>query len=126
MIPSRPGWKGCTMRIRCRSEIAALALIVLAACKPGDGADAPLPPVGEARMEIEAAACKKRGGDWIETEGARLCAMRTRDTGKACRTSDDCVGACLARSMTCAPVKPLVGCNEIITSGGLRVTECVQ
>jgi len=114
------------MRIRCRSELAALVLIALAACKPGGGDEAPLPAVGEARMALEQAACEKRGGNWIEASGARLCATRTRDSGKSCRTGADCEGACLARSMTCAPVQPLTGCNEIITSAGLRVTECVQ
>ena len=115
------------MRIRCRSEIAALALICLAACKPREKAEAPLEPVGAAKMALEQAACEKRGGAWILAEsGTRLCATRTRDGGKACRTKSDCAGACLARSMTCAPMIPLTGCNEIVTSAGLRVTECVQ
>jgi len=115
------------MRIRCRSELAALALVLLVACKPGgERAVAPLPPVGEAKVALEQAACVKRGGDWISRGDAQLCATRTRDNGKACRTASDCQGACLARSQTCAPVTPLTGCNDIITSVGLRVTECVN
>lgn len=119
------------MPIRCRSEALALGLmLVLAACKPAaeraTGADAPLPPVGEAKMALEQAACEKRGGQWVAEGGAKFCLNRTRDAGKACRTGTDCQGDCLARSQTCAPVVPLVGCNEIVTSAGLRVTECVQ
>lgn len=116
------------MRIRCRSDLAVLALmVVLAACKPAaERAEAPLPPVGEAKMALEQAACEKRGGQWVAEGAGKFCLNRTRDAGKACRTGADCQGDCLARSQTCAPVTPLVGCNEIVTSGGLRVTECVQ
>lgn len=116
------------MRIRCRSDWAALGLIVLAlaACKPGEKAPEPLPPVGAARVALEKAACVKRGGDWAGGAGAQFCLERLNDAGKACRTGADCAGACLARSMTCAPVRPLLGCNEIITSAGLRVSECVN
>lgn len=116
------------MRIRCRSEMRALALslaaaVLLVGCKPDDGK---LEPVGESLMQLEQAACEKRGGEWKSDGSARFCLNRTRDGGQSCRTARDCESACLARSMTCAPVKPLVGCNEVITSGGLRVTECVD
>lgn len=115
------------MRIRCRSEALALMLLAaLAACKPGEKAPAPLPPVGEAKMALEQAACEKRGGQWAGSSGARVCLERLKDGGKSCATGADCEGDCLARSMTCAPVRPLLGCNEIITSAGLRVSECVN
>lgn len=73
-------------------------------------------------------ACERRGGQflpWGKTS-AFACFTTPKDAGKACRTSDDCSTVCLARSLTCAPVTPLYGCNEIITGGGLRVNECVE
>lgn len=116
------------MRILCRSDLAALALVVLAlgACKPGQERAAPLPPVGDAKLALEKAACVKRGGQWAGEAGAQFCLERLKDGGKACRSGADCEGACLARSQTCAPVRPLLGCNEIITGAGLRVSECVN
>lgn len=126
------------MPIRCRSEGArALVLLLalgLAGCKPlslGAGAEpepaASLEPVGEAREALEKSACEARHGQWTQRgSGGFFCATRPADGGKSCRTGDDCIGACLARSMSCAPIAPLVGCNEIITGSGLRVTECVE
>lgn len=118
------------MRIRCRSEgarglaLGGLFVLALAGCR--EAREAPLPPVGAAKMELEQAACTARGGQWLAEGAARFCLDRTRDGGEACRTSADCEGKCLARSMTCSPVQPLVGCNEIVTSAGLRVSECVN
>lgn len=117
------------MRIRCRSEaLAALALIVaLAGCKPAAPEPEPaLPPVGAARTALEQAACEARAGQWVQRGGGFFCATRPADGGKSCRTGDDCIGACLARSMTCAPIQPLIGCNEVVTGSGLRVSECVE
>lgn len=102
--------------------------LVLAGCIPGrEPPAAPLPPVGEARVALERAACEKRGGEFRKAgAGGWVCLIRLPDADKSCRTGADCAGACLARSMTCAPVKPLLGCNEVITSSGLRVRECVE
>lgn len=116
------------MRTPCRFNGAALALmaLVLMGCKPGEERPAPLPPVGAAKLALEEAACLKRGGQWAGEGGAQFCVERLPDAGKACRTGADCEGACLARSQSCAPVRPLLGCNDIITSAGLRVSECVN
>ena len=123
------------MRIRCRSEVARAIVLVgalaLAGCKPGaepaSGDPSPkLEPVGEAREALEKAACEARNGRWSQRGGGFFCATQPSDGGKSCRTGDDCIGACLARSMTCSPIKPLVGCNEVVTGAGLVVTECVE
>lgn len=120
------------MRIRCRSEgLRALALVLalgVSACKPEAPApEAALPPVGAARAALEKTACEARDGRWVQRgSGGFFCATQPADGGKSCRTGDDCIGACLARSMTCAPIAPLIGCNEVVTGSGLRVSECVE
>ena len=114
------------MPIRCLSDLGALALLLaLAGCVPG-GREAPLPPVGEAAQAKAQASCEARGGRWLAFGAAFYCVTPTKDGGQSCRTGADCAGACLARSMTCAPAKPLLGCNEVIGSGGLRGMECVD
>ncbi|MBW6505832.1 MAG: hypothetical protein K0B00_03680 [Rhodobacteraceae bacterium] len=102
-----------------------LALLALASCTPGAAPD--LPPVGVAAVAAQRAACEARGGNF-RALGASLsfCQSQTGDAGKACTSSRDCEGACLARSRSCAPLTPLPGCNEVLTSGGQVVTECLQ
>lgn len=72
--------------------------------------------------------CEKRGGNWTNAgkSNIKTCIQRTRDAGKQCRKQGDCASACLARSGTCAPVKPLFGCNEILQKDGSRVTLCID
>ena len=76
----------------------------------------------------EAKACVKRGGLWVHAGKsiAFTCVKLTRDSGKQCRRDSDCQGACLERSMTCAPHDPLFGCNEILQDDGARVTLCID
>ncbi|WP_083952102.1 MULTISPECIES: hypothetical protein [Rhodobacter] len=115
------------MPIRCRSKIALLGLaVLLAACKPGADDPPPLPPVGAAAVARDKGLCEAGGGQWASLGGAQYCVTRTKDAGRSCRASTDCEGACLARSMTCAPAKPLLGCNEVLSSTGLRGTECIE
>ena len=115
------------MAIRCRSEaLAVLLVLALAGCKPGGERAADLPPVGAAKVALDRAACEARGGQWAVQGLGQYCVSRTGDGGKACRTGADCAGDCLARSMTCAPAKPLLGCNEVVTDSGMRVSECVE
>lgn len=72
--------------------------------------------------------CEKRGGSFVSAGRSALmtCQMPTRDGGKQCRVSSDCDGVCLARSGTCAPVKPLLGCNSILQSDGSRAELCID
>ncbi len=135
------------MAIRCRSEgrvagrsdgraerrgwraglVFGLALglgAVVAGCTPER--QQALPPVGAQRMALEGAACVAQGGQWLGGQGARTCVLRTGDGGKPCQSGADCEGACLARSQSCAPARPLLGCNEIVLESGLRVSECVE
>ena len=84
----------------------------------------PAPPP----LTAEGRACLKKGGLWGKA-GIGLgdsCVMRTRDSGKSCHRASQCDGVCLARSQTCAPYKPLFGCNAILQDNGLEVTLCID
>ncbi|WP_126974565.1 lipoprotein [Frigidibacter oleivorans] len=98
---------------------------------PAAGAEAAPAPVTNAwppAMNGAAQACTRTGGRFAAQGGggAFACIRTPRDAGDSCRTGADCEGACLARSMTCAPVVPLFGCHEVVTASALRVTECLQ
>ncbi|WP_199533357.1 hypothetical protein [Rhodovulum sp. 12E13] len=87
------------------------------------------PDPTDARFAAARAACEKEGGRFGRAPGggeARICFRTPRDANAPCRTGADCEGACLARSRTCAPILPLLGCHDVILSNGLRATECVQ
>ena len=85
----------------------------------------PEPVVQKSKEQI---TCEKRGGNWGAAGKSKLksCIRRTRDAGKQCRKQGDCESVCLARSNTCAPIKPLFGCNEILQKDGSRVTLCID
>jgi hypothetical protein len=75
----------------------------------------------------EQIACERKRGSWADTgNGLKTCITRTRDGGKRCTRESQCEGLCLARSGTCAPAKPLLGCNEILQDNGARVTLCIE
>ena len=72
-------------------------------------------------------ACEKKKGQWVKAEGAAYtCIFTTGDAGKSCTRGSQCEGECLARSGTCSPIKPLLGCNEILQDDGARVTMCIE
>ncbi len=94
-------------------------------------ADLPAPlasPVAQARKTPEQAKCEKSRGRWTSIGGGAgyICVRQTRDGGKSCDREGDCKGQCLARSRTCAPIDPLLGCNEVLQSDGGRVTLCLN
>lgn len=75
----------------------------------------------------EAVACRKAGGNWSKVgKAGHTCLKSTRDSGKSCTSGKQCEGLCLARSGTCAPFKPMFGCNEIFQDDGQRVTLCID
>lgn len=81
-----------------------------------------------ATLPAEGLVCLAQGNLWVRAGQTDLfaCVRPTRDAGKACRKGTDCEGECLARSMTCAPYDPLLGCNEILQDNGARVTLCLN
>jgi hypothetical protein len=92
---------------------------------------APQPDLEEAMPEVVKSdlqlACEKKKGRWASTGGkSHICLFNTKDAGKQCTRESQCEGACLARSGTCSPIRPLLGCNEILQDDGARVTLCIN
>lgn len=89
----------------------------------------PIPePIATVPKSPEQIACERRSGTWAKVgkSSGRSCVQRTRDAGQQCRRETDCEGRCLARSGTCAPLKPLFGCNDILQADGRQVTLCID
>ncbi len=86
----------------------------------------PAPPT-EPKSDAQI-ACERKGQIWSQVGKGALsaCLQRTRDSGKRCTKESQCEGQCLARSGTCAPIKPLLGCNEVLQENGARVTLCID
>lgn len=84
-----------------------------------------LPAVTKSR---EQERCEKRGDRWAKVgdSEARTCLRQTRDGGTSCSDKDQCDGQCLARSRTCAPFDPLLGCNDVLQDNGATVTLCID
>lgn len=76
----------------------------------------------------ETLACRASGGQMVAGPSGfgRICIRPTPDSGRTCRSASDCSEACLARSRTCAPFTPLLGCHEILDRAGLQVLQCVE
>jgi hypothetical protein len=83
----------------------------------------PPPPKSDAQLR-----CERQGGDWVSNSNTALktCVKPTGDGGKQCSRQTDCKGECLARSRTCAPISPLLGCNDILLADGTRTTQCIE
>ncbi len=121
------------MITRCPIKVILLgaALMGAASCQfdmPKFGtseAQQTLPPVGKARATLLREACTKRGGVWNQRSDGAICVTTPKDAGKSCSKASDCEGECLARSNSCAPLKPLMGCNDIRTENGMSVTQCL-
>lgn len=79
-------------------------------------------------VEIQRNECAESGGRFGQggLTGTFVCYEDTADANKSCSVGSDCDGECLARSRTCAPVKPLVGCNDVLTNAGRLTTVCTN
>ncbi len=97
---------------------------------PSDAAKAaaPRPEVTVVPVSPQQLSCEKSGAQWATAgdSGANLCVRRTRDGGKSCSKKSDCSGQCLARSETCSPIEPMIGCNDVLDSDGRMVTLCLN
>ena len=83
-----------------------------------------VPEVEKSDLQI---ACEKKKGNWSSAGGkSRICIFNTKDAGKQCTRESDCEGACLARSGSCSPIRPLLGCNDILQDNGVRATLCIE
>lgn len=82
----------------------------------------PPPPKSERQI-----ACERKRGTWEDTGGGLMVCIRpTGDGGKRCTRESQCEGLCLARSGTCAPLDPLLGCHDILQDNGARATQCFE
>ncbi len=83
------------------------------------------PEVQKSEAQI---SCERKRGVWTRLGNSRTatCVRITKDSGKRCTRESQCEGRCLARSGTCAPVDPMLGCNEILQDNGVRVTLCIE
>jgi hypothetical protein len=105
---------------------ALVAVCLLSACQEDRRATEDL--TGPERVAVEFQSCEKKGGRFSRAgkAGVYTCVLQTRDAGKTCTMSSQCESACLARSRTCAPLTPLLGCNDILNNAGVRLTQCVE
>ncbi len=116
------------MSALCRALAIAVLSLFLASCQE----DGPIASDSEGGapdlLADQRNQCERTGGTWGLRAGDRLfvCYQPTRDANKTCRIASDCDGLCLARSRTCAPIKPFLGCHEILTEGGVQATQCAN
>ena len=112
----------------CRGLAIGAISLLLAACQDdgpiGSDAGGGAPDL----LADERKKCERSGGRWGLRAGDALflCYHETRDANKSCRVASDCEGLCLARSQSCSPIKPFLGCHEILTESGGRATQCVN
>jgi hypothetical protein len=94
---------------------------------PAPSAD-PVAAVPEVPKGAAQLACEKKGRRWIRVgqTAVSTCVKLTDQGDKRCTRKSQCEGECLARSGTCSPVEPLLGCNEVLQDNGARVTLCVE
>lgn len=96
----------------------------VAAAPETEPAEVVPPPPPKSPLQI---ACERKRGRWADTGGGlKTCVVPTRDGGERCTRENQCEGVCLARSGTCAPAIPMLGCNDILQDNGVRATECIE
>lgn len=94
--------------------------------EPPPIAEPPPPPEPQA-LASQRQECRRAGGQMAaRLPGVYACVRTPPDAGRRCTAAADCAGLCLARSGTCAPLQPLFGCHEVLTSPGRRETLCTD
>ncbi len=101
-----------------------------------EAAEAATDPAAEAPVEAAPVvvpksdrqiACERKRGVWVDAGGGlKVCVRKTNDSGKRCSKESDCESVCLARSRTCAPADPMLGCNDVLQDDGSRATLCIE
>ena len=85
------------------------------------------PPPEPPALALQRTACQDSGGQLMtRARGIYACVHPTRDAGRSCTAASDCQGLCLARSGTCAPFRPVFGCQEVFTARNHRETLCID
>ncbi len=116
------------MATRRRGGIFIALLLFVASCQEDGPQDSAVTAPSPDLFATQRADCAKEGGRWGVGGGSSVfvCYLQTPDANKQCRAASDCEGLCLARSRTCAPIKPFLGCHEVLTDTGQRATLCVN
>lgn len=94
-----------------------IAVVFLAACQTEDP---PKPTVILPGLDIECNGTQTWGG-----HGQPICIETAPDAGKACQSSADCAGSCLADGQVCSPEAPYYGCYDTYENGTIA-TLCVD
>ena len=103
------------------------SVLLLGSCQEDGAASAPEAAPVPALVTEARAQCERDGGTWTSRGSALFtCYRPTRYANKTCAAGSDCEGLCLARSRTCSPITPFLGCHEILTDGGTRATQCAN
>ena len=113
---------------RLRIVLVIAAAFILSACQEdGPSASVGAEPIPDL-FALQRLACEDDGGRWGPAGGSStfVCFRETRDANQQCRKASDCDGLCLARSRTCSPIEPFLGCHEILTEGGVPATQCIN
>jgi hypothetical protein len=103
-----------------------VAVLLVTACQ----AEEPKPTIGigpAAGGAIEHENdCAATGGQMVRGGfGQLVCERPTKDAGKACNSSKDCEGHCLADGQVCTSRMPYFGCYETYENGATP-TLCVD
>ena len=106
--------------------VSIVAIMLLAACQPDAPKPKALEPVGLAKLDQKRLACEESGGRWVMGGFRAVCERVPKDANRSCSKESDCEGVCLARSKTCAPVVPLLGCNDVLTEYGMVAALCID
>ncbi len=111
-----------------RSLLVGALTFLVASCQEDGPADSDVASTRPDLLADQRNQCVRSGGTWGLRAGDSIfiCFQPTRDANKTCSIASDCDGLCLARSRTCSPIKPFLGCHEILTEGGAQATQCVN
>lgn len=106
------------------ADIGAAALAALKISPQGASAAAP----AAAAPSLQQQACIAKGGRWEKagSKQAQVCVQPAADAGKSCSKQSDCSSQCMARSRSCAPFWPIMGCTDVIQNNGAVVALCLE
>ena len=111
-----------------RTIVMIATALTLSACQEdGSGSSGTNASSTPLQLEEVRRDCERDGGSW-GTRGQSLfvCYLPASDANQFCRAASDCESVCLARSSTCAPTVPFLGCHEVLTEAGQRATQCTN